>query len=258
MRKVLVFQHVAHKILGTLNPLLKEKGLRIRYVNFERHPDEKPSLEKYDGLIVLGGHMGVYEADTYTHIKVEMQLIEQALKKQIPILGICLGSQILAHVLGSTVRKSKEKEIGWHKISLTKQGIQAPLFQHFRATEMLFQLHGDTFDIPKSAVHLASSLICPSQAFRYGDKAYGLQFHLEVDEAMIQRWLKIPSNLLELENSQGKFSAEDILTGTRQHIARSIELSTQTFKQFIEMIPMKERPLLIGSGHEKSNKSDKR
>ena len=72
MRKVLVFQHVAHEILGTLNPLLKQRGFRVRYVNFERNPFEQPTIEKYNGLIVLGGYMGVYEAEKYTHIKVEL------------------------------------------------------------------------------------------------------------------------------------------------------------------------------------------
>lgn len=151
MRKVLVFQHVAHEILGTLNPLLKARGLRVRYVNFDRNPDEKPSVEKYDGLIVLGGQMGVYEADKYTHIKVEMQLIEQALKKGIPILGICLGAQILAHVLGANVRKSPIKEVGWHDIDLTVAGEQDPLLGHFQKREKIFQMHGDTFDLPKTA-----------------------------------------------------------------------------------------------------------
>src|SRR4051812_26954694 len=101
MRKLIVFQHVAHEILGTLNPLLKEQGFRVRYINFERTPHAEPALDKYNGLVVLGGYMGVYEADKYTHIRVEMKRIEEALKRNIPVLGICLGSQILAHVLGS-------------------------------------------------------------------------------------------------------------------------------------------------------------
>src|SRR5262249_19570043 len=135
MRKVLVFQHVAHEILGTLNPLLKRQGFRIRYVNFDRHPDAHPSIEKYDGLVVLGGNMGVYESETYQHIKVEAKLIEEALKKEIPVLGICLGSQILAHVLGSNVRKNMEKEIGWYDLEFTEPGRQDLLFNHFTAVD---------------------------------------------------------------------------------------------------------------------------
>lgn len=249
MRKVLVFQHVAHKILGTLNSTLKSHGLRMRYVNFERNPDAEPSMEKYNGLIVLGGHMGVYEAEKYTHIKTEMLMIEEALKKNIPILGICLGAQLLAHVLGSNVRKSAEKEIGWYDITLTKAGISDPLFNHFAPREKIFQLHGDTFDIPQSAEHLASSELCASQAFRYGEKVYGMQFHLEVDEAMIHRWLQNQQNQHEIAQSNGKFSIDCIKKDTSLHISQSIHLSQQTFTKFIELFALRDRPVLLGTDH---------
>lgn len=248
MRKVLVFQHVAHQILGTLNPALKEHGLNMRYVNFERTPDAQPSVEKYNGLIVLGGHMGVYEADKYKHIKIEAKLIEEALKKDIPILGICLGSQILAHVLGSPVRKHEEKEIGWHDIFLTEEGQKDPLFTHFKQREKVFQLHGDTFDIPSSCVHLAKSNVCPAQAFRYGNKVYGLQFHLEVDEPMILRWLDHPANKKDIEESE-KYSIEQIRSETTEHIDHSMNLSQETFSKFIDLFGLPPRPIRVGSHH---------
>lgn len=247
MRKILVFQHVAHEILGTLNPMIKSRGLRARYVNFDRDPNASPSIQKYNGLVILGGHMGVYEADKYTHIKVEMQLIEEALKKGIPILGICLGAQILAHVLGANVRKSPEKEIGWYDIEMTSAGQSDSLFSHFKKTEKIFQLHGDTFDIPQSATHLASSKICNGQAFRYGDKVYGLQFHLEVDKAMIHRWLNNPTNQKEIEASNGLFSMDKIRQETDERIEHSMSLSQQTFGKFIDLFALKERPVLLGS-----------
>jgi len=256
MRKVVVFQHVSNEILGTLNPLLKLRGLRIRYVNFERNPEEQPSMDRYNGVIVLGGHMGVYEAEKYTHIKTEMKLLEKALAKGVPVLGICLGAQILAHVLGAEVRKSPEKEIGWCDVHLTDQGQKDPLLSHFQKKEKIFQLHGDTFDIPKSAEHLAFSDACQGQAFRYGTNAYGLQFHLEVDKAMIQRWLQVPANLQDLLNSNGKFSAEKIQQDTEQHLAHSVQLSEQTFGEFINLFKMKDRPVLLDSGHGKPRKPE--
>lgn len=246
MRKVLVFQHVAHEILGTLNPLLKGRGLRVRYVNFDRNPDEKPSIDRYNGLIVLGGNMGVYEADKYTHIKIEMQLIEQALKKDIPILGICLGAQILAHVLGAEVRKSPEKEIGWHDIEMTDEGLKDPLLCHFKRKEKIFQMHGDTFDLPKSAIHLASSEICKGQAFRHGDKVYGLQFHLEVDEKMILRWMQ--------NHMSQAADVERIREETKQYLTHSTELSEQTFTKFVDLFSFGDRSILLGSGHGKPSK----
>lgn len=254
MRKVLVFQHVAHKILGTLNPTLKEHRLNMRYVNFERTPDEHPSMKKYNGLIILGGHMGVYESEKYKHIKVEMQLIEEALKKDIPILGICLGAQLLAHVLGSSVRKSSEKEIGWCDIDLTSAGVTDPLFSHFKPKEKIFQLHGDTFDIPKTSVHLAKSNICEAQAFKYGDKVYGFQFHLEVDQMMIQRWLDNPKNFDEMFSSHKNFSKEKIEQETQLYLPNSLDISRQTFEKFIGLFSLKERPIRLGSIHGNSIK----
>lgn len=247
MRKVIVFQHVAHKILGTLNPALKNSRLNIRYINFERSPDHRPSIEKYNGLIILGGHMGVYEADKYKHIKIEMQLIEEALKKNIPILGICLGAQLLAHVLGGSVKKSSEKEIGWSSINLTSEGLRDPLLSHFNPRETIFQLHGDTFDIPHSATHLAESEVCRGQAFRYGDKVYGLQFHLEVDAPMIQRWLNNPRNQNEMFSDHQNFSKEKIYLETQEFLPRSMDLSHQTFDKFIDLFSLKKKPTRLGS-----------
>jgi GMP synthase (glutamine-hydrolysing) len=180
MRKIMVVQHVGHEPLGTLNPMLKAAGFRIRYVNFGRDPDHVPSLAGYRGLIVLGGPMGVYDADKFPHLKHEMLMIEDALKRDLPILGICLGSQLLAHVLGAKVTKARTMELGWLDVHRTAN--EDPLFASYAPTEKVFQLHQDTFDIPKGAVHLKRSDLYEGQAFRYGQKAYGLQFHLEVDK----------------------------------------------------------------------------
>ncbi len=253
MRNILVLQHVAHEILGTLNPLLKKQGFRIRYVNFGRDPNATPSLDGYFGLIVLGGPMGAYEGEKYSHINVEMALIEEAFKKNIPVLGICFGAQLMAHVLGANVRRHREREFGWHDVSLTDIGQKDPLLKNFSKSEKIFQLHSDTFDIPKSAEHLASSKICPGQAFRYGEKAYGLQFHLEVDEAMILRWLKIPQNQEDLR-SCAPLTEEDIIADTTKYIARSLELSEQTFSQFISLFKLPERKIVLGSDHGKARK----
>ncbi len=251
MRKVLVFQHVAHEILGTLNPLLKAEGFRIKYVNFQREPNAEPSLEGYNGLIVLGGPMGVYEANKYPHLNREMHIIEEALKKEIPTLGICLGSQLIAEVLGGNVRKSKHKEIGWYDVHLTKEGKKDEIFEKFSPSEKIFQLHGDTFDVPKETIHLASSELCSGQAFKY-KKAYGFQFHLEVDEAMIHRWLKVSENKADLQNSGGLFTEEKILSDTHTFIKNSLSLSKSAFGRFIEMFGKRDKKVVLGSGHGKT------
>ena len=255
MRKVIIFQHVAHKILGTLNPTLKEHKLNIRYINFERTPDESPTLQKYHSLIVLGGHMGVYQAEKYQHIKTELRLIEEALKKDIPILGICLGAQLIANVLGAKVRKHIEKEIGWYDVQFTPDGQKDKLFNHFNSSEKLFQMHGDTFDIPSGAIKLASSKTCESQAFRFGEKVYGLQFHLEVDEPMIHRWLSYENNIKDMH--EYNFSTDLIKEETLKFAPRSTELSFKTFGNFVELFANKPKQIALGTDHSKPLKKNK-
>lgn len=243
MRKVMVLQHVGHEPLGTLNPLLKAAGLRIRYVNFGRHPDSDPSLDSYSGLVILGGPMGVYETDRHPHLKTELRLIEDALKREIPVLGICLGAQLMAAALGAKVTLAPQPEAGWHEVHLTAMGSADPLFSSYRSAEKIFQMHQDTFEIPRSSEHLARSLMCEGQAFRYGKKAYGLQFHLEVDQPMIRRWLQRPENQRMIEDVTG------VQDATQVHIQRSLELSHNTFKRFIDLFELPPRPELLGSSH---------
>ena len=252
MRKIMVLQHVGHEPLGTLNPMLKAAGFRIRYVNFGRNPESAPSLEGYRGLIVLGGPMGVYEANKYPHLKTEIEMITDALKRNIPILGICLGSQLMAHALGAKVFKGPKPEMGWMEIQRTTAGAKDPLFSSYESTEKIFQLHQDTFDLPSGAVQLARSALYEGQAFRYGDKAYALQFHLEVDKPMIHRWLNIADNKKMLAESQGLYTAEQISSDTDVCIQRCLNLSQQTFAKFIEIFQLPERPILLGSDHAKS------
>lgn len=235
MRKILVCQHVPYEPLGTLNPLFKEHGFRIRYVNFGRHPDLKPTLEGYHGLIILGGPMNVDEVDRHPHLAHEVELIRESLRRDIPVLGICLGSQLIAHALGAEVKRNPEKEIGWYDVTLTEEGKTDPVMGYFQPQEKLFQWHGDTFDIPEGAVHLALSGTCASQAFRYGSKVYGFQFHLEVDEPMIQRWFQVPHHLEELRQLGGRVDPEAILGQTPLHIERLKSLSTHTFTQFLRL-----------------------
>jgi GMP synthase (glutamine-hydrolysing) len=243
-----LLQHESFEALGTLDPLLKREGIRIRYVNFERNPEAAPDLSGNDGLILMGGYMGVYEAHLYPHLKVEMQLIEQALKRNIPVLGICLGSQILAHVLGAEVRKHREREMGWSEVRLTDAGKKDPIFSHFRDSEILFQSHGDTFDIPQSAEHLAFSEVCHGQAFRYGENVYGFQFHIEIDRPTIGHWLEMPENLEIFGNSNGRFVPETILQDTDRHLDRSIHLSEQAFRNFLAIGGAKKPKTRLGSG----------
>ena len=235
MRKLLVCQHVAHELLGTLDPMVREQGFRVRYVNFGRNPDEQPKLDGYAGLILLGGPMNVGQADTYPHILTEKALVRRALELEIPVLGICLGAQIIAAELGARVGAAAQKEIGWSDVSLTEAGRQDILFQHFRDTERIFQWHGDTFELPEGSTLLARGDTCANQAFRFGDRIYGFQFHLEVDQAMIERWLRIPDLLGEIAALENDLCPESILKETTAQIGRTQELAQKTFSGLLQI-----------------------
>ena len=236
MPKLLVFQHVAYEILGTLNPKLRDAGFRIRYVNFGRTPDARPSLDGYQGLVVLGGPMNTDQTEDHPHLETEIGLIGDAIERGMPVLGICLGAQLIARALGAHVGPNGEKEIGWYEVRPTTDAEQDPLMRHFRESEQIFQWHGDTFEIPRGAVHLAWSQSCANQAFRYEDNVYGLQFHLEVDERLIERWLHVPHHQAEIAALGGRVDPDRVREQTASNIARSKRLADSVFASFVEVI----------------------
>ena len=235
MKKLLVLQHVAHEILGTLNPLLKGAGFRIRYVNFARHPDAQPSLDGYHGLVVLGGPMSVNDTGKHPHLMTELHLIEEAMRRNLPVLGICLGAQLIAKTLGAAVYPNPEKEIGWYDVTPTKEAEEDPLLAEFRHTEKIFQWHGETFDLPRTSTHLAFSSLCANQAFCFAGNVYGLQFHIEVDEPMIERWLRVVENRREIASLGGKIDPAAIRRETPVHLVRLEQLGNQVFSEFIRL-----------------------
>ena len=233
MAKVLVFQHVAAEPLGTLDPMLRNRGHRIRYVNFHRHPAAQPQVDRYDALIVLGGPQMPDQGDRFPHLNVEMRCIEQALRRDMPVLGICLGAQLLAYTLGGGVRALKQWEIGWYDLEPTHLAAADPLFCALPEPHPVFQWHGYTFDLPEGAVHLARSATCENQAFRYSHHAYGLQFHLELDERLINRWLNHPEYRADLEAQGRGTDAEQIREETHRLIGQSVALSDEIFGGFL-------------------------
>lgn len=247
MPKLLVFQHAAQEPLGTLDPHLRREGFRIRYVNFARQPDARPALDGYDALIVLGGPMNVDEAERFPHLKHEVCVMREALERGRPVLGICLGAQLLAHALGGHVGRAAAPEIGWFDVSVSDAAGADPLLGHFAGTERVFQWHGDTFELASGATHLASSELCTNQAFRAGDAAWGLQFHLEVDQPMIARWLAHPDNAPAVAGLDG--GPHTVLRETERCIARQHELAERAFAGFVERVRSHGRSRVLRPQH---------
>jgi GMP synthase (glutamine-hydrolysing) len=232
--KILVFQHVPYEPLGTLDPLLKEAGFRIRYVNFGRDPHQRPSLEKYEALIVLGGPMNAHQIDTYPNLVTEVDVIREAVDSGMSVLGICLGAQLLAKALGGRVSRNDEREIGWYDVQLTEAGRADPVISSFAPTQQVFQWHEDGISLPDGVLHLARSAASPVQAFRYGDHAYGFQFHLEVDGSLVERWLTVPDNQAMLAAEAGRVDPQAIRRQTADSIDALQALSRETFSRWID------------------------
>lgn len=247
MSKILVFQHVAAEPLGTLDALIRDRGHRIRFINFEREPDAQPDVDRYQGLIVLGGPMNVSDQVARPHLRTELRCIERALKQGKPVLGICLGSQLLAHALGAQVRRHQVDEIGWYRWRPTEHAMSDPVLAPMCDLSPIFQWHSCTFDIPRDAVHLGRTESCENQAFRYGDNAYGFQFHLEMDRPLIQRWLNNPDYQQELAGCGIGYGAEQILTDTEQHIATMQRHATEVFNRFLDQIGRPRRTWVLKS-----------
>lgn len=182
MRELLVVQHAPNENLAGLRSAIQTAGLLPRVVQSYAGGDVPADLGSAEGLIVLGGPMGVYETATYPYLLDEMRLIENTLRAERPVLGICLGSQLLAAVLGAEVRKGPKLEVGWHPIRLTENGVHDYLFCELPAELPVVHWHGDVFEVPQGAISLASSDMTECQAFRYGLRAYGILCHLEATE----------------------------------------------------------------------------
>ncbi len=245
--KILVFQHVPYEPLGTLDPLLKAAGFRIRYVNFGREPESRPRLDAYEALIVLGGPMNSDQIDSYPNLLTEVEIIHEAVARNKSVLGICLGAQLLAKALGGSVARNPTREIGWCDVEMTDAGRNDPVLETFAPTQRVFQWHEDGINMPPSAVHLASSDASHVQAFRYGDHAYGFQFHLEVDRSLIERWLTVPANQPTLKDEAGRIDPADIRLQTEGEIAALESLSRDTFSRWIDRFEIGPRRRLLPS-----------
>jgi len=230
---VLILRHMPHEPGGTLETALAGAGLSFHYVDLYKEVPPRLPLDAAAGLIVLGGAMNVDQTDQYPFLTCDVQWIGQALARELPLLGICLGAQLLAKTLGARVYPNGRKEIGWYPIELTAAAAEDPLLAQ-RGERTIFQWHGDTFDLPAGAVHLARSPLCENQAFRYGPSAYGLQFHIEMTAAMIDDWLTEAGNRAELA-ALDYIDPQNIRAQTPQELPRLQALAAEVLGRFAQM-----------------------
>lgn len=227
---VVILRHMPHEAGGTLETALIQGGCRFCYYDLYRDVPERLPLDEASGLVVLGGPMNVDQTDEYPFLARDVQWIQQALSMEMPVLGICLGAQLLAKSLGAKVFQNRVKEIGWYPVEWSVHAAEDPLLMHY-GTPTVFQWHGDTFELPAGAIHLARSALCENQAFRYGRNAFGLQFHIEMTRGMIHDWLDNEENRRELD-SLGYIDPDRIREQTPLYLPNLQALAAGVFSRF--------------------------
>jgi GMP synthase-like glutamine amidotransferase len=207
------FQHVDFEGPAQILKWIEAQHHTLTYTRFFDN-QVIPPMNILDGLIIMGGPMGVSEEKGYPWLKQEKEAILQAIEANKPILGICLGAQLIANALGASVTKNPVKEIGWYELSFCSNETSKLIFgEQTPLNPVVFHWHGDTFSIPTGAIHLAASKACTNQAFLYKTTVLGLQFHLEVTRDSLNSMLKQGKN--ELTPESYIQSEETILSGIK-------------------------------------------
>ncbi len=233
MNRLLIVRHIDIEGPGSFGKFATEEGCAYQIFDaYDNKPDALSEIDLSDigGIVLLGGPMNVYEEEKYPFLAAEKDLVRNAIEKNIPVLGICLGAQLIAVALGARVRPSPVKEVGWYDVELEEVAKTDPLLKELGRRTKVFQWHEDTFDLPKGAVLLAKNNGI-NQAFRYKNLAWAFQFHIEVDEEMIKSWY---DEYVKDASREGKCS--DVI---KQYvgIAKDFEAKARTiYRAFISQV----------------------
>lgn len=229
--EIIIFRHTDGEQAASFIPVLEKAGLRYRYV--DAFYDDLSGFDALapDLIIFMGGPMGVYQADLYPFLKHEMRIIEQRAAKNLPTLGVCLGSQLIAGALGARNYKGANGfERGWRPIKVNAAGMKTPVRHLDSQHTMMMQMHQDTFDLPRGAILLASSDMYENQAFSYGKNILGLQFHPEMDERKIANWLaQSPDNI-----TTGAVDPQKMRLDTQKFCATLVRQTEKFLLEYLE------------------------
>jgi len=174
--------------MGKIADWIHERGHTVNCTRLHRN-DPLPLENEFDLLLIMGGPMNIYEYRNYPWLPAEKETIKRAIDSGKKVLGICLGAQLIADVLGAKIYQNAQMEIGWYPVHFKSVKKSIPAFAAFPESLTVLHWHGDTFDLPEGAVNLAESAACRNQAFIYGDRVIGLQFHIEMDEPDVNAFL---------------------------------------------------------------------
>jgi GMP synthase (glutamine-hydrolysing) len=230
---LIVLRHVPYEGPGLIEDMLEGRGLPYRIIDV---PEEGVPLGAagFTGIVSMGGPMSVN--DGTMEIEKEKGLLLEAKGRGIPILGVCLGAQIIASAMGARVYAGDQLEVGWGEVTLTQSGMADPLMAGVDQVLPVLHWHGDTFDLPEGAVNLASSDKFENQAFRAGTNIYGIQFHLEIDEEMVREWVA-----MDLEEENGIVSEPgEILDDVKLYLDQVRFAGSFVIGRFLDLVAGRE------------------
>ena len=232
--RVLVLQHIACEPPGVFEDVLRERGVDLHRVELDEG-EPLPDWREFDAIVAMGGPMSVNDESELPWLIEEKRAIGDAVRAGKPYWGVCLGVQLLASSLGARVYAGHEPEVGLLPVELTAEGRVDPVFGDLDADLATLQWHGDTFDLPDGATRLASSPVYANQAFRF-ERAYGLQFHLEVSAEMAREWAEVPEYVASLERTLGADGAPAFLASIEAGADQMRSAGRQLFERWLDRV----------------------
>jgi GMP synthase-like glutamine amidotransferase len=234
--RVLVLQHIACEPPGVFEDVLHERGAELHRVELDEG-ESMPDWRAFDAIVAMGGPMSVNDEAELPWLADEKRVIGEAVRGGKPYWGVCLGVQLLASSLGGRVYPGPRPEVGLLPIDLTDEGRADPVFGQVQRDLVTLQWHGDTFDLPAGAVRLASSPAYANQAFRF-ERAYGVQFHLELSAEMAREWAEVPEYVASLERTLGADGAPAFLADIERNADAMRSEGRALFERWLDRVAL--------------------
>jgi GMP synthase (glutamine-hydrolysing) len=232
--RVLVLQHIACEPPGVFEDVLRDRNADLHRVELDEG-EPLPDWREFDAIVAMGGPMSATDDSAHPWLADEKRLISYAVRDGKPYWGVCLGVQLLAASLGARVYPGAEPEVGLLPVSLTGEARSDPVFGDAPHELVTLQWHGDTFDLPEGAVRLAGSPAYPNQAFRF-ERAYGVQFHLEVSAEMAREWAEVPEYVTSLERTLGAEAAPAFLGAIEERADEMRTVGRALFERWLDRV----------------------